>query len=155
MTTEQPAQAEEPEPAPEEPAPAPEPEPEPEPAGELAGLPVIWHRDCLRHEPDGEVWLGVWEKGTEVPERVTVVLSAVQAAGASVLEAKPHGIAALVAVHDADLIAHLTTIWQRWENGGYPADHGRTRVVPYVFPTAGLLAGLPLRPVTAVHGQDR
>ena len=72
-----------------------EPVEEPEPAGELAGLPVIWHRDCLRHEPDGEVWLGVWEKGTEVPERASVLLSAVQAAGASVSIAQPHGIAAL------------------------------------------------------------
>ena len=126
---------------------------EPEPEGELAGLPVIWHQDCLRHEPDGEVWLGVWEKGTEVPERATVLRSAVQAAGASVLDAQPHGIGALVAVHDAELIAHLTTVWHRWEAGGYPAEHGRARVVPYVFPTAGLLAGLPLRPVAAVHGQ--
>jgi acetoin utilization deacetylase AcuC-like enzyme len=117
-----------------------EPVEAPQPAGELAEVPVIWHPDCLRHEPDGEVWLGVWEKGTEVPERASVLLSAVRAAGAAVLSAQPHGIGALLAVHDGELIAHLNTIWQRWEGGGYPAEHGRTR-------------GLPLRPVTAVHGQ--
>jgi acetoin utilization deacetylase AcuC-like enzyme len=121
--------------------------------GSVAGLPVIWHADCLRHEPAGEVWLGVWEEGTEVPERATVLLEALTSAGAAVTEAEPHGLDTLLAVHDADLVEHLATIWRRWEAGGYPADYGRTRVVPYVFPTAGLLGGLPLRPAAAVHGQ--
>jgi len=119
----------------------------------VAGLPVLWHPDCLRHEPAGEVWLGVWETGTEVPERATVLLDALTSAGAAVTEAVPHGLDSLLEVHDAGLVEHLATIWHRWEAGGYPAEHGRNRVVPYVFPTAGLLGGLPLRPVTAVHGQ--
>jgi acetoin utilization deacetylase AcuC-like enzyme len=121
--------------------------------GSLAGLPVVWHADCLRHEPAGEVWLGVWEAGTEVPERAVVLLDALTSAGAALAEAMPHDRDALLAVHDAALIQHLATIWQRWEAGGYPAEYGRARVVPYVFPTAGLLGGLPLRPATAVHGQ--
>lgn len=121
--------------------------------GSLAGVPVVWHEDCLRHEPAGEVWLGVWEPGTEVPERASVLLEALTSAGAVVTEAMPHGLDPLLAVHDAGLIEHLATIWQRWEAGGYLADYGRTRVVPYVFPTAGLLGGLPLRPAAAVHGQ--
>src|SRR5215472_4032050 len=121
--------------------------------GSVAGLPVIWHADCLRHEPAGEVWLGVWEDGTEVPERATVLLDALTSAGAVVTDAEPHGLDPLLAVHDAGLIEHLASIWQRWEAGGYPADYGRTRVVPYVFPTAGLLGGLPLRPAAAVHGE--
>jgi acetoin utilization deacetylase AcuC-like enzyme len=33
------------------------------------------------------------------------------------------------------------------------AEHGRRRVVPYVFPTAGLLAGLPPRLPAAVHAR--
>jgi len=37
--------------------------------------------------------------------------------------------------------------------GGYPAEHGRDRVVPYVFPTPGMLAGLPLRSPPAAHGR--
>lgn len=121
--------------------------------GILDGLSVFWHEDCLRHEPDGEVWLGVWENGTEVPERASVILDAVLAAGARVAEAARHGESALLAVHDAELIEHLSTIWERWVAGGYLADYGRTRVVPYVFPTAGLLAGLPLRQPAAVHGE--
>jgi acetoin utilization deacetylase AcuC-like enzyme len=119
----------------------------------VAGLPVVWHADCLLHEPAGEVWLGVWEVGTEVPERASVLLDALSSAGAAVTEAQPHGDDALLAVHDASLIEHLASIWRRWEAGGYPADFGRTRVVPYVFPTAALLGGLPLRPAAAVHAQ--
>ncbi len=119
----------------------------------LGGLPVIWDTGCLRHEPDGEVWLGVWETGTEVPERVSVILDAAAGAGAAVTPSRPHGDSALLAVHDAALIEHLATIWDRWVAGGYLADYGRTRVVPYVFPTAGLLAGLPLRQPPAIHGE--
>jgi acetoin utilization deacetylase AcuC-like enzyme len=121
--------------------------------GSVAGLPVIWHPDCLRHEPAGEVWLGVWETGTEVPERASVLLDALTSAGAAVVDAGSYDLDALAAVHDAALIEHLATIWQQWEAGGYPAEYGRSRVVPYVFPTAGLLSGLPMRPVAAVHGQ--
>ena len=43
--------------------------------GEKLSIPVVWSPDCLRHEPDGEVWLGVWEQGTEVPERAVVLPS--------------------------------------------------------------------------------
>jgi acetoin utilization deacetylase AcuC-like enzyme len=120
---------------------------------ELSGLPVVWHPGCLAHEPGGEVWLGVWEAGTEVPERATVLLGAVAAAGARVTGAVPHGDEPLTAVHDADLVTHLATIWAQWEAGGYVAEHGRTRVVPYVFPTPGLLAGLPIRSPVAAHGR--
>ncbi len=120
---------------------------------DLAGLPVVWAVDCLRHEPDGEVWLGVWETGTEVPDRASAILDAIAATSATVTPARPHPVEALLAVHDAELVEHLATIWRRWTDGGYLTDFGRTRVVPYVFPTAGLLAGLPLRPPVAVHAE--
>src|SRR5207248_5954606 len=60
---------------------------------------------------------------------------------------------ALTAVHDPALIEFLATIWDAWQAGGYAAEYGRRRVVPYVFPTAGLLAGLPPRVPAAVHGR--
>ncbi len=116
-------------------------------------MPVVWHPDCLLHQPGGEVWLGLREAGTEVPERATVILSALTAAGAPVQPPEPHDPAALLAVHDRSLIDHLAAIWADWEAGRYPADYGRDRVVPYVFPTAAMLAGLPLRRPAATHAQ--
>ena len=119
----------------------------------LSGLPVVWHEDCLLHDPGGEVWLGVWEPGTEVPQRATVVLQALTAAGAEITSATAHDMSHTLAVHDAALVEHLSTIWVDWEAAGYPSEHGRPRVVPYLFPTAGLLSGLPIRSPTATHGR--
>ena len=55
-------------------------------------------------------------------------------------------------MHDPLLIDHLAGIWQL---GGSRAArrHGRDRVVPYVFPTPGMLAGLAIRSPAAVHGR--
>jgi acetoin utilization deacetylase AcuC-like enzyme len=119
----------------------------------ITGFPVVWHPDCVLHDPDGEVWLGVWEAGTETPERATVLLDAVASAGAMLTPATAHEDATILAVHDAALLEHLATIWEDWESARFPAEHGRRRVVPYIFPTEGLLSGLPLRSPTAVHGR--
>ena len=121
--------------------------------GGVPGLPVIWHEDCLLHEPAGEVWLGVRTDGTEVPDRARVILRSLTEAGAQVLPAAAHDEAALLAVHDRALVTHLSTIWADWQAGGYVAEHGRDRVVPYVFPTAAMLAGLPTRQPAATHAQ--
>jgi|HubBroStandDraft_5_1064220.scaffolds.fasta_scaffold33739_3 acetoin utilization deacetylase AcuC-like enzyme len=121
-------------------------------AGNLR-VPVVWSEDCLLHEPAGEVWLGTREIGTEVPERATVILGALREAGAEILPAQRHPDADLQSVHHPGLVRHLATIWADWEAGGYVRDYGRDRVVPYVFPTAALLAGLPPRLPAATHGQ--
>ncbi len=121
--------------------------------GGLSGFPVVWHEDCLLHEPGGEVWLGQRDEGTEVPDRARVILAALTAAGATVRPAGPHDPDALLAVHDGALIRHLSTIWADWEAAGYPAGYGRDRVVPYVFPTAAMLGEMPARLPAAVHAQ--
>src|SRR5580704_15116132 len=121
-------------------------------AGQLR-IPVVWNPDCLLHEPGGEVWLGLREAATEVPERATVILRALRDAGAPVLPARRHTMADLHSVHHPDLVRHLASIWADWEAGGYVSEYGRDRVVPYVFPTAAMLAGLPARTPAAVHGR--
>ena len=113
-------------------------------------VPVVWSGDCLLHEPGGEVWLGVRDPGTEVPARALVLRDALASAGAPVLPARAHDDTILRAVHDPLLVDHLAGIWQEWDDAGLPGEHGRDRVVPYVFPTPGLLAGLPLRLPPAV-----
>ncbi len=116
-------------------------------------VPVVWSEDCLRHEPGGEVWLGVWDEGTEVPARALALHDALRAAGAPVVPARPHGEEILRTVHDPELVDHLAFVWRDWEDAGLPAGYGRDRVVPYIFPTPGMLAGLPLRSPPAVHGR--
>ena len=54
-------------------------------------VPVVWNEDCLRHDPGGEVWLGVRDAGTEVAERALVLRDALAAAGAPVVPATAHG----------------------------------------------------------------
>jgi acetoin utilization deacetylase AcuC-like enzyme len=116
-------------------------------------VPVVWSEDCLRHDPAGEVWLGVREPGTEVPARALVLRDALAAAGAPVTAAREHDDTILRRVHDPALLGHLASVWADWEAAGLPAEHGRDRVVPYVFPTPGLVAGLPERIPPAVHGR--
>jgi acetoin utilization deacetylase AcuC-like enzyme len=116
-------------------------------------VPVVWSEDCLRHEPGGEVWLGVRDDGTELPARALVLREALAAAGATVVPAVPHGDEIVRTVHDPELVDHLAGVWHDWDDAGLPAQYGRDRVVPYVFPTAGMLAGLPERSPPAVHGR--
>ena len=116
-------------------------------------VPVVWSEDCLRHEPGGEVWLGVRDDGTEVPARAVVLRDALTAAGAPVVAAVRHGDEIVRTVHAPELVDHLAGVWRDWAAAGLPAQYGRDRVVPYVFPTAGMLAGLPERSPPAVHGR--
>jgi acetoin utilization deacetylase AcuC-like enzyme len=116
-------------------------------------VPVVWSEDSLRHEPGGEVWLGQRDEGSEVPARALAIRDALTGAGAPLVAAARHGDEILRAVHDPLLINHLAGLWPAWEQAGFPADWGRDRAVPYVFPTAGMLAGLPMRMPPAIHGR--
>jgi acetoin utilization deacetylase AcuC-like enzyme len=116
-------------------------------------VPVVWSEDCLRHEPAGEVWLGIRDPGTEVPARALALREALSAAGAPVLPAREHDDAVLRAVHSPLLVDHLAGVWADWSAAGLFDEHGRDRVVPYVFPTPGLLSGLPLRTPPAAHAR--
>jgi acetoin utilization deacetylase AcuC-like enzyme len=118
------------------------------------GFPtVVWSDDVLRHEPGAEIWVGVSTPGTEVPERARVLLDAVTAAGATVVKAEAYDDAVLRAVHDSAMVDHLETIAEQWSQGPYEQLVGQDRVVPYVFPTAGMLDGLPAHVPAATHAR--
>jgi acetoin utilization deacetylase AcuC-like enzyme len=119
----------------------------------VLNLPAVWADDCLDHEPDAEIWVGVRTPGTEVPARATVLRDAVRAAGARVVPAVAHGDEVLRAVHDDALLAHLATVHADWTAAGFPVDPGQDRVVPYVFPTPAMLDGLPVRQPAAIHAR--
>jgi acetoin utilization deacetylase AcuC-like enzyme len=101
-------------------------------------LPVVWSDDCLRHDPGGEVFVGVRTPGTETSDRAEAIRSALLEAGARLMPAEPHGDEALLAVHDAALVDYLRGAWEAWDRSGLRADPGQDRVVPYVFAHRGL-----------------
>lgn len=104
---------------------------------------VVHSPHAIDHVPGAEIWLGARTPGTEVAERVGVIESTL--AHWPRIEATEHDSAALFAVHDQDLVRHLSTIWSRW------GEYGMDRVVPYLFPTEAMLGDLPLREPVAPH----
>ncbi|HEY6595376.1 MAG TPA: hypothetical protein VI011_14955, partial [Asanoa sp.] len=117
----------------------------------IEGLPAVWASDCMRHEPKQEVWIGVPMPGTELPERAAILRSSVAAAGATIVPAAGHDDTVLASVHDPDLLEHLSTVYRTWDAAGLR--EWQDRVVPYVFPTAAMLGGLPVRQPAAIHGR--
>jgi acetoin utilization deacetylase AcuC-like enzyme len=114
---------------------------------------VVWSPETRRHEPKGEVWVGVPTPGTEVPERVDRILDALRADGLTAVEAEAHDSAVLEAVHDLEFVRHLEHIHDEWMASGIPELVGQDRVVPYAFATAGMLGGLPAHFPTATHAK--
>jgi acetoin utilization deacetylase AcuC-like enzyme len=116
-------------------------------------ITAVWSPDCLGHVPGAEIWIGVPTPGTEVPERATVIGAALKEVGAELVEAVRHDDSTLHAVHDPGMVEHLRDVWGQWVAAGYPDDPGQDRVVPYVFPTSAMLAGMPSRTPAAVHAR--
>ncbi len=104
-------------------------------------MPVVWSDACRRHDPGGEIWIGVRTPGTEVPERADAILDALAEAGARVVDAEPHNDERVLAVHDRALLDYLASAWDDWTGAGLDDDPGQDRVVPYVFGHAALTSG--------------
>ena len=112
----------------------------------------MWSPDTRLHDPRSEVWVGVATPGTEVAERVDVILAALREAGHRLLEPPASSGSDLESVHDPELLEFLRTAHERWLAGPYD-EVGQDRVVPYLFPTPAMTAGLPTTPATAVHAE--
>jgi acetoin utilization deacetylase AcuC-like enzyme len=97
----------------------------------------VWSDDCLRHDPEEEVWVGVRNPATEVPARAVAIREALVEAGAREVAAVAHGDSALLAVHDPALVEFLRTAWDDWSTATLPSN----RVVPYVFARSELTGG--------------
>jgi len=112
-------------------------------------LPFVWSDDCLRHEPEAEVWVGVRTPATELPARALAIREALVAAEAPEVASGAHDDSALLAVHDPALVEFLRTAWDRWSAASLPSD----RVVPYVFARSELTGGRAPATPTAVWAQ--
>jgi acetoin utilization deacetylase AcuC-like enzyme len=113
--------------------------------------PVVWSPATREHDPKNEVWVGVATIGTEVAARVDTILDSLRVAGHRIVEATPHVDDVLRVVHDPTMLEFLSTAADRWRDGPYDELVGQDRVVPYLFPTPAMTAGLPARPAAAVH----
>jgi acetoin utilization deacetylase AcuC-like enzyme len=100
-------------------------------------LPFVWSDDCLRHEPDAEIWIGTRTPATEVPARATAIREALRDAGAPEVAAVAHDDSALLTVHDRALVEFLRRAWEEWAAADLPSN----RVVPYVFARSELTGG--------------
>lgn len=114
-------------------------------------IPVVWEARTRLHDPAREVWVGVPTVGTEVPARVDAILGAVN--GRTLIDAVEHPVASLTTVHEPELVDFLATIAEEWAAGPYADLVGQDRVVPYVFPTPAMTAGMPPTPARATHGR--
>jgi len=106
----------------------------------------VWSEDCLRHEPESEVWVGVRTPATELPARALAIREALLTAGAEEVTAVAHDDSALLAVHEPALVEFLRTAWDEWSAASLPSD----QVVPYVFARPELTSGRPPVTPTAV-----
>ena len=100
-------------------------------------LTYVWSDDCLRHEPEAEIWVGTRTPATEVPARAVAIRGELVAIEAHEVAAVAHDDDALLAVHDPALVEFLRTAWDEWAAASLPSD----RVVPYVFAREELTSG--------------
>lgn len=113
-------------------------------------LPVVYDEQVLAHAPGAEIWLGVRVPDDELPERAHLIRTAVVEQGAAIVPARAHPDTALLAVHDEDLVAFLRDAYDDWVAAGLPEDPGQDLVVPYLFPTPGLLGAIAPHPPAAL-----
>jgi len=105
-------------------------------------LPAVYSDDVLAHAPGAEIWLGVRTPDDELPERAVILREAVVEVGARLVPARRHSDEAILAVHDEGLVTFLRDAYDEWVAAGLPLDPGQDLVVPYLFPTPGLLGAV-------------
>jgi acetoin utilization deacetylase AcuC-like enzyme len=116
-------------------------------------MPLTWSEAHRLHAPVTTVWVGVPIAGDELPVRADLIRTALEEAGAPIVEATPHPDDALLAVHDAGLLEFLRTAWERWQVGDIPDESGQPDVVGYIYPTPGFLGDVDPHVPTALSAR--
>jgi acetoin utilization deacetylase AcuC-like enzyme len=116
-------------------------------------IPFVWSDAVLLHDPRHEVRMGLAVPAAESARRAVVIREALLAAGHSELAAVAHDDETLPAVHEPGLLEWLRAASQAWDDGSYAELAGQDRVVPTIFPTPMMTAGMPWRYPSAPHAQ--
>jgi acetoin utilization deacetylase AcuC-like enzyme len=112
-------------------------------------MPFVWSDDVLRHRPGHEVVAGREITATETPQRAMVIRGALLASGHPELPVRAHPDEALTAVHQPGLLQWL----REASRAAGRESAGNDRVVPDVFPTPMMTAGMPWRYPAATRAQ--
>ena len=78
----------------------------------MAHLPIVYSEHHRRHDTAGVLVEGRPLGSFELPERVEIILAALQAAGLGpVLSPRDHGLAPILALHDPEYVQFLRTVY--------------------------------------------
>jgi acetoin utilization deacetylase AcuC-like enzyme len=108
-------------------------------------IPFVWSDAVLLHDPRYEIRMGRETPAAESPRRAEVIRAALLAAGHPELPAGAHDDEALTAVHEPGLLEWLREASQSRADGPGPELPAQDRVVPEIFPTPMMTAGMPWR----------
>lgn len=102
------------------------------------------------HDPGAAMKRAGQPSNFDVPDRIDVVLEALQAQGAHRLRlASDDGLPPIARVHRADYLNFLQTAWERW-----PRERGAELALPQFWPgTSSPAGGMPARCPDSVVGQ--
>ncbi|QLQ09445.1 MAG: histone deacetylase family protein [Nocardioidaceae bacterium] len=119
----------------------------------MGSIPVVWSPQTRLHDPRHEIWVGVATEGTEVAARVDVILAELSKRGYPIMEPSVEADDVLHRVHSSELLMFLRDAARDWAAGPYEELVGQSRVVPYLFPTPAMTAGIETKQAKAIHAE--
>jgi len=99
-------------------------------------MKTVYHPAQRAHDPKHFLSSGARKPNPEQPARLDALLRAVDALGLAVVEPEDHGLGPIAAIHTAEYLRFLQTIYERWQRIPDASDE----VIPNIHPdrrTAG------------------